>query len=85
MHYAPAPLLAPNKPPLLAVLLPKRPLADDAPVPAAAGAPIGTIRRLSEKTNPTIKICCLLFICNKGACVSFDFRLWLQVVLLANL
>ena len=57
---APAPLLAPNKPPLLVVLLPKRPLADDAPVPAADGAPIGTIRRyqesiLSEKTNPQSK------------------------------
>ena len=62
---APAPLLAPNRPPLLAVLLPKRPLADDATAPAAAGAPIGTIRRyqesiLSEKTNLTIKICYLL-------------------------
>ena len=40
---APAPpLLTPNKPPL-AVLLPKRPLADDAPVPVAAGAPVGTV------------------------------------------
>jgi len=40
---APAPpLLAPNRPPL-AVLLPKRPLAEDAPVPVAAGAPVGTI------------------------------------------
>ena len=45
MICAPAPLLlAPNKPPLLAVLPPKRPLADDAPVPAAAGAPIGISR-----------------------------------------
>ena len=44
MTNAPAPpLLAPNRPPLLAVLLPKRPLAEDAPVPVAAGAPVGTI------------------------------------------
>ena len=43
MTNAPAPpLLAPNRPPL-AVLLPKRPLAEDAPVPVAAGAPVGTI------------------------------------------
>ena len=44
MTNAPVPpLLAPNRPPLLAVLLPKRPLAEDAPVPVAAGAPVGTI------------------------------------------
>ena len=72
MIYAPAPLLlAPNKPPLL---LPKRPLAEDSPVPPAVDA-------LSENTNPSIKICYLL----KGACISFDFRLWLHIVLLANL
>ena len=79
MIHAPAPLLAPNKPPLLAVLLPKRPLVDDSPVPPAVDA-------LSENPNPTIKICYLLFICYKGACsISFDFRLWLHIVLLANL
>ena len=72
MIHAPAPLLAPNKPPLLAVLLPKRPLADDAPVPPAVDA-------LSENPNPPLKIC------YKGACISFDFRLWLHIVLLANL
>ena len=68
MTNVPAPLLlAPNRPPLLAVLLPKRP-AEDAPVAATAGAPIGTISDqeisgvniviLSEKKNPRLNLCC---------------------------
>ena len=48
---APAPpLLAPNRPPLLAVLLPKRPLAEDAPVPVAAGAPVGSENKSYDQT-----------------------------------
>ena len=83
---APAPpLLVPNRPPL-AVLLPKRPLAEDAPVPAAAGAPVGTMRsQYRQRTNPMIKPLLSQSRTNRRACISFDFRLGLHIVLFANL